>query len=211
MTQNALVAWPYSGRGCARSSARPCTCASAAAGGYQRGTPSNRRHRSCASRRARRLNRVHGSLEERSESCRDEILVEERHLVVAGVALGSNEPGRRVDRQPLRGQQLAHARVVGHLREGAGVRPASPATARTTVMGRLVRVVETDRSMSDHQHERREAIANADVFDDAADDICHLPYGEPEMLPDRRRVVLAIQLQTGSPRRDRGLLDPAPS
>ena len=159
----------------------------------------------------RRLNRLPGSLEQRLATRRDEILVEERDRVVAGVALGSDEPGGRVDGQPLGGQQLAHARVVGHLREGPGVRPAASAPARTAVVGRLVRVVEADRSVSDDEHERREAIANPDIFEDAPHDIRHLPHGEPGMLPDGRRCVLAIQLQAGSHGGDRRLVHAAPS
>ena len=149
----------------------------------------------------RRLDRLLGSLEQRPAARGDEILVEERDRVVAGVALGADEPRGRVDGQALGGQQLAHARVVGHLREGPRVRPAASAAARAAVVGRLVRVVEADRSVSDDEHERREAIANADVFEDAPHDVRHLPHGEPGMRPDRRRRVLAIQLQAGSRRR----------
>ena len=100
-----------------------------------------------------------------ADNPRDQILVEEGDRVVAGVALAADEPGGRVDGQPLGGQQLAHARIVGHLREGPRVRPAASAPARTAVVRRLVRVVEADRSVSDDEHERREAIANPDIFE----------------------------------------------
>ena len=109
------------------------------------------------------------------------------------------------DRQPLGGQQLPHARIVGHLRERAGVRPAAAAAASAAVVGRLVRVVQADRSVADDEHERREPIANADIFEDTPDDIRHLAHGESGILPDRRRFVLAIQLQAGSCRSQRGV------
>ena len=158
----------------------------------------------------RRLNRVHSPLEQRPRRLGDEIVVEERHLVVAGVALASDEPRGRVDRQPLGGKQLPHARIVGHVRECAGVGPAAAAAARSTVVRRFVRVVEADRSVSDHEHERREAIANADLFDDSTDDIRHLPHGEPGIPSDRRRFVFAIQLQPGSADAERRLVNAAP-
>ena len=113
-------------------------------------------------------------------------------------------------RQPLGGQQLAHARVVGHLREGPGVGPAASAAARPAVVGRLVRVVEADRAVPDDEHQRREAIANADVFEHAPDDVGHLPTVNPECFPMGGAVVLAIQLQAGPRGGDRCLVHAAP-
>ena len=55
---------------------------------------------------------------------------------------------------PLRRKQLAHAGVVGHLRESPRVRSAPSAAARPAVVRRLVGVVEADRSVPDHQHQR---------------------------------------------------------
>ena len=107
--------------------------------------------------------------------------------------------------QPLGGQQLADARVVGHLREGPRVRPAASAAARAAVVGRLVRVVEADRSVSDDEHERRQAIANPDVLEDTPHDVRHLPHREPGMLSRSAARLLAIQLQAGSRRGDRRL------
>ncbi len=85
----------------------------------------------------------------------------------------TNQRGR-VDGQPVGRQQLAHARIVGHLREGAGVGPAASAPARAAIVGRLVRVIETDGAVANDEHERREAIANPRVFQDAPHDIRHL-------------------------------------
>jgi hypothetical protein len=48
--------------------------------------------------------------------------------------------------------------------------------------------------MPDHEHEWGEAIADANVFDDAPDDVGSLPDGEAGMLPDRWRLALTIQL-----------------
>ena len=199
MMQNALVAWPYSGRGCARSAARPCTWASAAswripARDAHRTGGTVRAPRDASSSQSRpRLARTAVGTPAGTRSSSKNVTV-----VVAGVALGSDEPRARVDGQPLGGQQLAHARVVGHLREGPRIRPAASAAARTAVVGRLVRVVETDRSVSDDEHERRQAIANPDVFEDAADDIRHLPHGEPGILPDGRRCVARDPAAGGS-------------
>src|SRR5205807_7412656 len=125
--------------------------------------------------------------------------------VVAGVALGADEPRRGVNPQPLGGQKVAYARVVGHLCEGARIWSATSAPARPAVVRRLVRVVQADGAVSEDEHERREAIANTDIVEDAAHDVRHLPYRESRMRPDGRRFVLAIQLQAGSRGDDRRL------
>ena len=106
----------------------------------------------------RRLNRAHGPLEQRSARRREEILVEERHLVVAGVALGADEPGGRVDRQPSAASSPRADRWPSARRRGRWARRVRHRTP--TVVSRLVGVVEADRSVSDDEHERREAIAN---------------------------------------------------
>ena len=64
--------------------------------------------------------------------------------------------------------------------------------------------------MSDDEHERREAIANADIFNDSTDDIRHLPHGEAGIPSDGRRFVFAIQLQPGSAGAERRLLNASP-
>ncbi len=146
----------------------------------------------------RRLDRLTRPLEHRVAARGDQILVEEGDRVVAAVALGADEPGRRLDAQPLGGQPLPHARVIGHLRERPGVGPSPSTPARPAVVGRLVRIVKADRSVADDEHQRREAIANADVLEDAAHDVRHLPDREADMRSDRWRSVLPVQLQTGS-------------
>src|SRR5207248_4174780 len=78
----------------------------------------------------RDINSLGGSRERRLAPRRDEIFVEERDRVVARVALSADEPGGGIDRQTLCRQDLAHARIVGHLREGARIRPAASAAAR---------------------------------------------------------------------------------
>ena len=145
-----------------------------------------------------RLNRVHGPLEQRPPVSGKEIVVEERHLVIAGVALASDEPRARCNRQPLGGKQLLHAGIVGHLRKCAGIGPAPAAAARSTIVRRFVGIVEADRSMSDDEYKRRQAIANADIFNDSTDDIRHLPHGKAGIPSDGRRFAVAIQLQPGS-------------
>jgi hypothetical protein len=207
MTQNALVAWPrlrQIGGAALHVSER-----------RQGRIPIRERVEPAASlvrlASPRRVDRFFGRFEKRLEVCRDQILVEERDRVVAGVALGADEPRGRRDRQPLGGEQFAHTRVVGHLREGPRVGPAAAAPARPAVVGGLVRVVEADRSVADDEHERREAITNPDVFEDAADDVRHLAYGESRILSDGRRVVLAIELQSRLRGRHRRLLHADPS
>ena len=86
-------------------------------------------------------------------------------------------------RSAFGGQELAHARVVRHLRERPRVRPAAAAAARAAVVRRLVRVVEADRSVSDDEHERRQTSGDPDVGEDAADDVRHLAHREPGVRP----------------------------
>jgi hypothetical protein len=52
--------------------------------------------------------------------------------------------------------------------------------------------------MSDDEHERRQAITNSDVFEDAADDIRHLAHRKPGMGPEGRRFFLPVQPEAGS-------------
>jgi len=65
--------------------------------------------------------------------------------------------------------------------------------------------------MPDDDHKRGKAIANTDVFKDAADDVGHLFHRESGMLPDRWRCAVTIQLQPRSRSGDRGLMDMPPS
>ena len=118
-------------RGCAESAARPCTWASAAAADTSE-APRRTGGTVRAPRAARRLDRLHGPLEQRLQP-RDQILVEEGDRVVAGVALPpTNQVVASMDnpRRPAAGARA----VVGHLREGPGVRPAASAPARTAVV-----------------------------------------------------------------------------
>jgi hypothetical protein len=144
-----------------------------------------------------RLNRVHRPIKQRPPVRGKEIVVEERHRVIAGVALASDEPRCRVDRNPLGGKQLPHARIVGHLRECAGVGPAAAAAARSTIVCRFVGIVEADRAVPDDEHERRKAIAYPDIFNDSTYDFRHFPHGVTGIFSDGRRFAFAIQLQTG--------------
>jgi hypothetical protein len=65
------------------------------------------------------------------------------------------------------------------LREGARIRPAAPAATRPAVMGRFVRIIQTDRTVADDEHERRQAIADPDVVEDTSHDVRHLSHREP--------------------------------
>ena len=160
---------------------------------------------------ARGLDGFHGAIEERPHRIRHEVVVEERHLVVAGVALAPQKPCARANRQPLGREQLPDARVIGHLREGAGVRPPATAAAGAAVVRRLVRVVEADRPVSDHEHERRQPVVDAEVLQHPADDVGHLAHGEARVLPDRRRLLLAVQTETGAAGAERRLPDAPPA
>ena len=146
---------------------------------------------------SRGINGLPGSVEHGLAGRRDEIHVEERDIIVAGVALGADEPRICVDREPIGCQKLADAEVVGHLRETPRIRPAAPAPARAAVVGRLVRIVEADGSVSNDEYERGQAILNADIFKDAAHNIRHLAHRESRMRPHWRRFFLSIQLQAG--------------
>ena len=64
--------------------------------------------------------------------------------------------------------------------------------------------------MSDDEHERREAIAKAEFFNDSTDDVRHLPHGEAGIPSDGRRVVCAIDLQPGPPGAERRLVNAPP-
>ena len=138
------------------------------------------------------------SLEQGSRRRRDEIVVEERHLVVARVSLRPDEPRAPVDRQSLYGEQLAHARVVGHLGERACVRAASPAAAGPAVVRGFMRVVQADRAMADDEHQWREAVDDADIFEDAADNSGHFRHCKTGVRPDRRRCAFAVESKSGS-------------
>ncbi len=136
--------------------------------------------------------------EERTYGRRDRVLIEIDHAVVAGIALRTHEPDRRIDRQPLRGQQASHLWAVGHLREGACVRSAAPASARPAVMCRLMRVVEADRAVADDEHERRHAAGNAGIFEQPPDDRRHLGRRVAGVLSDRWRTVVALHPEPGA-------------
>ena len=65
--------------------------------------------------------------------------------------------------------------------------------------------------MADDQQNRRKAIANAGVLEDAPDDVGHLADGVAGVLSDWRRGLDAIQLQPRPCRRDRHLVHTAPA
>src|SRR4029450_10278516 len=101
MIQKALVACPYSGRGCARSAARPSPGRTAANGGDHSAPAAQTPPPFMCPAPSGYLDHRLGSLEQRLATCRDEILIEERDRVVAGVALSPHKPCAGVDGQPL--------------------------------------------------------------------------------------------------------------
>ncbi len=208
--QNALVAWPSSGRGWARSAARPCTCARAARGENQPGTESKRRQRSCASRCLVVSMAALARSRTRPVTRGAEILVEEGDGVAAGIALRADEPGALVNHESGGREPLADARVVGHLRERPRVRPATPAAARAAVVRRFVRIVQAEGPVPDDEDERREAIAESDILEDLAHDVRHLRHGEAGVHADGRLVAPAIQQEPRAPGGGRALLRALP-
>jgi hypothetical protein len=81
------------------------------------------------------LDRLAGLGEDRLARRGNEVVIEERQRVVAGVALGPDEPCAGVDGQPLARQQFTDAPIVGHLRKGSRVGAAASAPARPAVVG----------------------------------------------------------------------------
>ena len=174
--QTALVACPYSGRGWARSSARPSTCASAASGGYQRGTA-----RTAGTARGPRAPASSRSPRSRARELpalrRDAIQVEERDRVVAGVVLGADEPRVASIVEPLGGQQPAHPRSFAIWAKARAFGPPRPpphapqSWADSCGLLRLMTVADDE-----HERERRSRIP---VSRARAADVGHLPTVKP--------------------------------
>ena len=89
-----------------------------------------------------------GTLEQRSVHQRNAVQVVPRHAVVAGVVVATDEVRFFGNHESAIGKHLSHARIIGHLREGSGVRTAATAAAGTTVMCRFVRIVQTGRTVT---------------------------------------------------------------
>src|SRR5262249_21732091 len=73
------------------------------------------------------------------ELYRDKIVVVERHRVIAGIALRSDEPRSVADSQTLLREKTANAWVICHLGECARVWAAASAAAGAAVVGGFVR------------------------------------------------------------------------
>ena len=127
---------------------------------------------------ARGIDCIPCSLKYRLVLRRNKIVIIEGHHVIACISLGADEPGTVRDVQTFRGQKLPDSRVVGHLCECARVGPATPPTARAAIVGRFMRIVETDRSVSYDKDEGRKTIADTDIFQDASHDVRHLAHCE---------------------------------
>ena len=208
--QTALVACPYSGRGCARSSARPSTWASAASGGYHGGAASNRRHRSCASRR--RAASIASPA--RSNAGRlltgIEIVVEERDLAAAVLCCAPTNQVAASMRRPALAKLCADARVVGHLGERAGVRPAAPpphapqSWADSCGLFRLIDPWPTTSTSGDRRS--RIPVSSSTRRTMSA----HLPTVNPECFPSAAPRRSRSSSQAGLPDAERCLLHAAP-
>ena len=109
---------------------------------------------------------------------RNKIVIVERHCVIACIPLGADEPCIVWDAQIFRGQELADSWVVGHLCECTRVGPTAPPTASAAIVGRFMRVIETDRSVPYHKYEGRQTVADTDIFQNASHNVRHLAHCE---------------------------------
>ena len=155
--QTALVQCPYSGRGWARCSLRSSTCRSAASGDAYTGQDSNRRARSWAfsalawSRDSRMRVRSARCVSGSASS------VVEFHVVTTRIVISANEPGVIGNFDAALAQVVAHLGPVGHGREKPRIGSAAASSARSTIVGRFVRVVQTGRSMAEDHDQARKA------------------------------------------------------
>ena len=167
-TQDAFVAWPSSGRGWLRSSARPSTCRRAWYGVAPRGADSNLRQRSCALRRraSSSASRSASSVGRRSAgraSTSKNVIVSAQVSWTAptnAVPSGTSIPRAR--------RQLADLAPVRHPGEEAGVGPAAPPAARAARVRGEVGVVHGPRVVAHDRDERREPAREADALEQRA-------------------------------------------
>ena len=118
--------------------------------------------------------------------------------VGAGIEDAADESGVVGNGQPFVREPAAHAVVVGHHGEGAGVGSARPTATGAAVVGAFVGIVEAGRAMPDHGDESRQSRGQADVFEHAADDHHHLVHVETGVGAVRQKVFpLALQGQPG--------------
>src|SRR5262245_31167792 len=103
---------------------------------------------------SRRVNGSLRSLEHRPTVRRKEILIKDGDIVITRVALSPDKPRSGVDHDSFQRQQLTDTRIVGHVGKGARVGAAATPAASAAIVGRLMRIVQTDRAVAENEDQR---------------------------------------------------------